>query len=340
MKRILPFVVLLALSLLLPARAADLTLGSDAESGLKTFKLTQGDTVIEIAPEAGANVYSIRYKRTELLKRPKSLKDVRGFMYGVPVLYPMPNRVRGGIFTFDGQKFSFPPNEHGNFLHGLVHSAAWDGGDINLGDSATLGFRLPFAPGSEQFKLFPIPHTIQLAIKTTDDSVRWTYTIDNSKGDKPVPYGFALHPWFLYQGPRKDTFVTVPATHVMESTKDMLPTGKLLDLASQPDYDARQPRSLEGFVRDDVYFGIEPSHPAVIDFREPRLKITLSASEQFNHLVLYTPKDQPWFCLEDQTCSTDAHNLYAQGLKKESNLLIVEPGKTATGWIEFRFANY
>jgi aldose 1-epimerase len=347
MKRPLPLFALLALALpalslrvLNPsARAADLTLGTDADSGLKTFKVAQGDTAVEIAPEAGANVFSIRYKGIELLKRPKSMKELAGFMYGVPVLYPTPNRVRGSVFTFGGQRFSFPPNDHGNFLHGLVHSANWEGGDINLGDSATLGFRLAFAPGSERYKLFPLPHAIQLAIKTGNDSVRWTYTVDNSKGDKPIPYGFAIHPWFLYQGPRKNTFVTIPATHVMEA-KEVLPTGKLLDLASHPDYDAREPRSLEGFVRDDVYTGIEPSHPAVIDFREPRVKITLSASEDFNHLVLYTPKDQSWFCVENQTCSADAHNLYAQGFKKESNLLIVETGKTATGWVEFRFEKY
>jgi aldose 1-epimerase len=339
MKRILSVLVLLGLSL--PARGADLKMATDAESGLQTIGVARGDTAIKVAPEAGANVFSIRFKGIELLKQPKSLKDLPGFMYGVPVLYPTPNRVRGGVFTFGGQKFSFPPNDHGNFLHGLVHSAAWRWHGIeNSRDLATATLELPFAPGAEQYKLFPIPHALQLAIRVAKDSVRWTYTVDNRKGDKSVPYGFALHPWFLYQGARKDTFVTIPATHVMEATKDMLPTGKLIDLAAHSELDAREPRSLEGFVRDDVYFGTEPSRPAVIDFRGPRLKITLSASEQFNHLVLYSPKGQPWFCLEDQTCSTDAHNLFAQGLRKESNLLVVEPGKTATGWIEFRFANY
>ncbi len=348
MKRILALLVLLALSL--PARAVDVAHETNpADSGWRTSIVTAGDTVAKIEAGAGVNVYSIRFKGTELLKTPGSLKDLReanigdlsGFNYGVPVLYPTPNRVRGGAFTFGGQKISFPPNTGDSFMHGLVHGLTWTDGVMTVNDdSATLDFRLPFAPGSDLYKLFPLPHTLDLAIKVSNDSVRWTYTVDNSKGDKPIPYGFALHPWFLYQGPRKDTFVTIPATHVMEATDDRLPTGKLLDLASHPDYDARQPRSLEGFVRDDVYFGIDSAHPTVIDFREPRLKITLATSDEFNHVVLYTPKDQPWFCLENQTCSTDAHNLYAKGLKKESNLLVVEPGKTATGWIEFRFAKY
>ena len=52
------------------------------------------------------------------------------------------------------------------------------------------------------------------------------------------------------------------------------------------------------------------------------------------------PKDAAWFCVEDQTCSTDAHNLYARGLKQESHLQIVEPGKTQSGWIELKAESY
>ncbi len=123
----------------------------------------------------------------------------------------------------------------------------------------------------------------------------------------------------------------------MEAEK-LLPTGKLLPLDGSK-FDARKPKSLAGFDADDVYFGMKSSAPAVIDFREPRLKITLEASDDFTHLVLYTPKE-PWFCVENQTCSTDAHNLFAKGLKKESHLQVVEPGKTATGHVEMKFEKY
>jgi len=66
----------------------------------------------------------------------------------------------------------------------------------------------------------------------------------------------------------------------------------------------------------------------------------MSASDDFTHLVVYTPKDAAWFCVENQTCSTDAHNLYDQGLKSESNLIVVEPGKTRSGYAEFQMSKY
>jgi aldose 1-epimerase len=333
-------ILLLSSLLLLPfvARAADMAISGDPETGWPVLSIKQGDTLVKLEPNAGANVFSISYKGTELIKSPKSLKELPGFSYGVPVLYPSPNRVRDGVFTFHDRQYKFTPNNEGNFLHGLVHSAAWQSNALNLGGTGKVSLNLPFGPGSELFKSFPFAHTLRLDIEALDNGVRWTYTVDNSKGDKPVPFGFAIHPWILYQGPREKTFITIPATHLMESEK-LLPTGKLLDLAGSK-YDAREPKSLEGFLSDDVYYGMKSSQPAVIDFRQPRLKITLKASDDFTHLVLYTPKDQPWFCVENQTCSTDAHNLFAKGLKKESHLQVVEPGKTASGHVEMRFESY
>jgi aldose 1-epimerase len=169
-----------------------------------------------------------------------------------------------------------------------------------------------------------------VAIDVFPDAVQWTYTVDNSQGDRPVPYGFAIHPWFVYQGERGRTRLTVPATHWMEAV-DLLPTGRLVSL-DETDLDARQGRSLEGFVIDDVYFGMKPVRPTKIDFLDAGLALELAASQEFTHLVVYTPLE-PHFCVENQTCSTDAHNLYARGLKRESNLQIVPPGQSQSGWV-------
>jgi len=121
---------------------------------------------------------------------------------------------------------------------------------------------------------------------------------------------------------------------------DLLPTGRLVPLAETPQLDARLPRSLEGFVVDDVYWGLAPERPVTIDLRPVRRRLELRASESFTHLVVYTPAERAWFCVENQTCSTDAHNLYARGLAQESHLIVVEPGQSSTGWVEYRFAAY
>ena len=48
-----------------------------------------------------------------------------GTKFGVPVLYPTPNRVRAGRLSFGGRTYQFPLNKGPNFIHGLAHSVPW-----------------------------------------------------------------------------------------------------------------------------------------------------------------------------------------------------------------------
>ena len=62
--------------------------------------------------------------------------------------------------------------------------------------------------------------------------------------------------------------------------------------------------------------------------------LVLESDEAFTHLVVYTP-NQPFFCVENQTCSTDAHNLASAGKKREAHLQICPPGQVRKGWVRF-----
>lgn len=329
--------------LLQNAEAGEVQLVKDAETGWTVYTMCAGKTCVSVVPQAGCNVFSITQDGRELLKKPKSLKELPGFMYGNPICYPTPNRVANAAFTFEGKTYQFPANNGKNFLHGLVHSAPWEYlGAEGTATETTLHCRIEFKEGTEWFKLFPFPHTLKLAINVKEGAVKFTYTVDNVAGTGPVPFGLAFHPWFLYQGARANTFLQVPATHIYEvsdnSPTGLIPTGKLLPLEGNPK-DLRTSRTLEDFVIDDVFYGMTPDKPAVIDFKEIKLKLSLPATADFAHMVVYTPKEG-WFCVENQTCSTDAHNLHARGLTKEANLIIVPKGQTHTGTAEFKITAY
>ena len=61
----------------------------------------------------------------------------------------------------------------------------------------------------------------------------------------------------------------------------------------------------------------------------------LEASADFTHLVAYTPPGENFFCIENQTCSTDAHNLNERGFVRESGLKTVAPGATRGGSVTY-----
>jgi aldose 1-epimerase len=153
-----------------------------------------------------------------------------------------------------------------------------------------------------------------------------------------MPFGFALHPYFSTLSGAADTLVSIPADYVMEADDELLPTGRVLDVRGimYAMFDLRQPVPIANLKLDHVYTGLHKSESAVIAYRKQGMKLRISASEDFTHMVIYTPPDAPFFCLENQTCSTDAVNLHHKGLRELAHLLELRPGESCTGFIEYK----
>lgn len=302
----------------------------DASTKTEFYELHASNTVAKFSAQQGANLFSLQVQGQELLWQPSGLDKVGGVSCGVPILYPTPNRVKNAELSFDGQQVSFPANAGKNFIHGLVNRHAWKVTTASQHtDSATIQCICSFKNGTELGKQFPFPHVLRLTLSIHPGKVRWQYEVDNSEGSKPVPFGFALHPYFRYLGDRQETYLTVPATHLMESV-DKLPTGKLLPVAPP----IGGPMTLEKTNYDDVFFGITPEMPARIEFRDKATTIEIAASEAFTHLVVWTPS-RPFFGVESQTCSTDAHNLFALGAKRAAHLQVCVPGEKMSAWVQY-----
>ena len=284
-----------------------------------------------IAAEAGSNLYSLKMGGTELLVQPAEWGTTPSLRYGFPVLFPTPNRVRDSKFTFDGQSYNFPANERTHFIHGLVHKLPWKAGAASAdAKSASMETFLDWDLSQPDFKLFPIKYRLSLRFTLDAHGVKLAFTVDN-QDTKRLPFGFAFHPWFQILGSRTDTYLRVPAQQHMEA-EGLLPTGKLEDLAGTP-YDLREPVSLEVLKLDDVYWGLAPERIPGYEARDKGIKVSLGGSPEFTHMVVYTPPGKPFFCMENQTCSTDAHNLHVRGLEKEAHLLVADKGKKVSGWV-------
>jgi len=322
----------------MPEPAFSAVVETDSETGQKVIVLERGGAsplVARIAPQSGANLYSLQYEGRELLHVPQSLDKLPGFRYGTPVLYPTPNRVAGGKFTFEGRSFDFGLNDGDRFLHGLVHSVPWEYDQPKADErGASVLTYLDFSPGGPLHRLFGFDHRLSLKFTVDSLGVRFDYAVEN-RDSLSLPYGIALHPYFIYLGAREETYLTVPARGHMQAV-NLMPTGVVEPLEAGP-YDLSGGRPLSELDLDDVYIGMVPEKPAFIEYRDAGVKITLKASARFTHMVVYTQQPS-FFCVENQTCSTDAHNFYARGLKDVSHLLLVPPGGTDTGWIHFQLA--
>jgi len=294
-------------------------------------------TQIEIAPQQGCNLFSFRVDDRDYLvdleEQDSSLK-----LLGTPILFPMPNRVRDGRFTFEGRQFVFEPNNGPNFIHGLVRDRIWNMDDALLSrDSASVTGRFRFRAAVDAYHLFPITNVLEVTFTLTPGAVQLYFAVHNEDECLRLPFGLAIHPYFRIFGQRSQVRVQTPALKRMEAV-DLLPTGRLIDLDGDP-CDLREPRSLEGLNVDDVYWGMSPNRPQVIYYDALGKKLTLLTSELFTHSVVYTPEDKPYFCMENQSCSTDAHNLYARGLQEAAHLTILEPGDSLCAWVDMQVSD-
>lgn len=313
--------------------AGEITIHKDASTGWNVYTMTQGETVVKVVPAAGANVQSMVHEGVEYFHQPAELQQLPGVGHGNPILYPTPNRIKGASFQFEGTTYNFPKGGNGNHIHGLVHSEAFDvESTATDSGSASITCALRFTPGTRRHEIFPWTHTFRMTVTVRDGVVRWDYEVDNDASGKNLPFGVALHPYIIYQKARSETFLHVPATALMESFSQ-LPSGKLLDLDGHP-LDARTPKSLAGFNSDDVFIGIVPDKPARVEFRDVGRGITFKASKEFTHLVVWTP-DRPYMGIENQTCSTDAHNLASKGMGEVAHLQVCPPGEKRSGSVEY-----
>jgi len=287
-----------------------------------------------LCPEQGCNLLSFRVSGQDYIVDLGDGPDGPRLL-GTPILYPMPNRVRDGRFTFAGRTFTFPPNNGPNFIHGLVRDRAWSLDAPSMArDHAALTARYRLAPGEPAYARFPIRNSLEVTFTLRPGTLRLDFCVRNEDEAQDLPFGLAIHPYFPIIGERRQVRLEVPARAHMEAV-DLLPTGCLEPLDGSP-YDLRSARSLEGLHIDDVYWGLRPEAPQVIYYDAIGKRLTLAASALFTHSVVYTPEGQPFFCVENQSCSTDAHNLYARGLQEAAHLTVLPPGGECRAWVEMR----
>lgn len=297
-------------------------------------RITSHQTIAQILPTQGCNLFDWEVDGIEYLVDFGPAKGSYRQLLGTPVLYPTPNRVRDGHFTFEGRLFSFPPNNGPHFIHGLVRDMAWKTEEpVIEEESISLHTSVSITPDSPAFSLFPIANTLTLIFTLKPARLRFDFIVRNDDERWRLPFGLGIHPYLRIIGPRESVRIEVPALKWMEAI-DLLPTGKLVDLSDAP-ADLTTPKSLAELNLDDVFWGLNSSVTQNVYYDHIGTKLSLAASDFFTHSVVYTPPDQPYFCLENQSCSTDAHNLYAQGFEEAAHLTILEPGESHSSWIEF-----
>ena len=293
-------------------------------------------TTAKIIPELGNNCYSltqiIEAKPIDIIKSPPDLKTLaqRPSGYGNPVLFPFPNRIRQGNFSFEGKPYSFDKtSDSPNSIHGLVIDQPFDVDSTSTDNGAVIACSLNSADYPHIERQFPF--TFQLKITYELKAAKLTMATEVSNlSDQNMPMGYGIHPYFSIPFSKKSSMknchIFVPAKKYWELDQ-FLPTGQIHDVNETSDLRTGKPFSEIKF--DDVFTDltlVDGTSRCIIDDRDTGIKMILEADEQFRELVVYTPPDRASICFEPYTCPTDAINLQEKGI--DAGLIILKPGQT------------
>jgi aldose 1-epimerase len=297
----------------------------------------------EIWPAGGFNCTRWRIGHLEMLYGDALFgpggKATRG---GIPILFPFPNRIRDGRFSWEGTHYRLPANDPSgkNAIHGFACRKQWRvidrGADAHSAWVTGEFHGLLDAP--ETAALWPTDYRIRVVVRLSGRSLTLDAAVDNPDG-RALPFGLGYHPYFrvpFTSAGEAAYTVAAPAESTWELAEN-LPTGR----QQRPDTarDLNRPRSVAELNLDDAYTGL-PSVPdkdglclhGVLRQTPPGLTMEIRASPAFRELVAFTPPHRQAICLEPYTCVTDAVNLQTKGI--DSGWLVLPPHKQWTGRVE------
>jgi aldose 1-epimerase len=256
--------------------------------------------------------------------------------HGIPLLFPFPNRIRDGRFSWNGKPYEIPSSNASfnakNAIHGFCLDRPWRIQSQGT-DFATGVFQLS-RDAPDRLSYWPADFRIEVHYTVHGSALRADITITNPSTD-PLPWGFGTHPYFKLPLSSKSRssrcLILAPASQEWELV-DSLPTGRRVPVSEEKDL--RDGAYFDVLKLDDVLTGLpaEPINECGIMDEQAGLQITQKFPGVFRELVVYTPHNRDAICLEPYTCVTDAVNLARRDV--ETGWRVLEPRAEFRTWIE------
>jgi aldose 1-epimerase len=239
-------------------------------------------------------------------------------------LLPWPNRIRDGLYTFDGEEQQLAlsePDRH-NAIHGLVRDVAWTLVE-HTEDSLTQSVRVYPRSGWPGILEATLVH--QVSDRGLQVSVRAT-----NIGSVDVPFGYAAHPYFTVGETTVDEVsVTVPARTYLEVDDRLLPVRLAPVEGTEKDLRAGAPLGTTNL--DHAYTDLDRDE-------DGRWRVKLALGDRYAELwgdgtmtwiQVFTGEHRRDMSLavEPMTCGPDAFN---DGLTHDG-MIVLAPGKSYTG---------
>lgn len=283
-----------------------------------TFSHPDNGSAFSIVPAAGANVLDLYFKGKNILDGYDSPEALEAGKWGKStILFPFPNRLRDGHYSWEGQQYSFPINNAAtqNAIHGFVRDEAFEVDKVELTRShAAILCSLRYEGGLASY---PFPFFLELTFVLKADSLALKVKCLNLHR-QAIPVGFGWHPYFRLTARADDHRMQLPPAQKIEIDDRMIPTGARTDYAGF----ASKKRVGDTFLDNCFAATRAGAYKLTLQHGDTTLQVS-AKSQECPFFQVFTPPHRESIALEPMSCNVDAfHN--------GDGLVRLEPGKT---WI-------
>jgi aldose 1-epimerase len=307
-----------------------------------TLTNTRTGATARILPEAGFNLYQLQLPvgnhTVDVLDATPDFPTTgkSPSHSGIPLLFPFPNRIRGGRYTWAGREYTLDgihQDGQGNTIHGLVIDRSWR--VIQVIENAAVGQFQLSVDAPDRRSVWPADFLIEVRYELRDAGLHCDVRVFNPD-NVPLPFGFGTHPYFrvpLAETSKSgDCLIQAPVKEEWELV-GCLPTGKRRPVSGRKNLCEGQ--ELEGLNLDDAFTSLSPVDDRIETIvMDPAagLEVRQSFETAFRDLVVYTPPHGRSVCLEPYTCITDAIHLSEQGI--DGGWRVLGPGAEFRTWFQ------
>jgi aldose 1-epimerase len=282
------------------------------ESSTPSFELHAGALRLALRPDLGGSVAGLWHRDTPILRscEPTALTAPRAS--GSFALLPYSNRLGHCHFRWKGHDYTTQRNfgESPHSVHGVGWSQPWE---IVSSNAVEVVLQLRHAAG----EAWPFAFEARQYFTLTPESMRVQLVFTNT-ANVAQPVGLGWHPYF----PRRSrSRLHIELAERWDSDATGLPTRRV----AQPGIDS----DVSHLDFDHCFDGWRG--PARI--RDEKFSLQLSSS--LNHLVVFTPQDKDFFCVEPVSHVSNAIHMadpLAHGLQS------VAPGESIEAWMKLDVA--
>ncbi len=285
--------------------------------------LKNGDFSAAVSPSTGGSLMYWRQGETDLMREalPEAVAEKAADKTAMFPLVPYSNRIRGGFFIYWGIRRTVPPNHPvvPDPLHGEGWQTAWNADEVSenrvalsFSHNGKTGFPFAYA-AAEIFEL--------------DGNGRLTVTLElTNKGGIPMPCGLGLHPFF----PKDDDTVVTFKTKNVWAHESAPPRER--PIKTPPEWQFEKGLKISGLELDTCFGGFDGN--AEIAYPSRNRKINIEAGSDFNHVVVWSPEGENFFCVEPVTNANDAFNLASRGVAG-TGIKTLAPEESLTETVSF-----